>query len=81
MMALLLYVRSSARPSDQHRATLPLGRRYEIMNGNDKLRMAHQLDRLGVDVIEVGFRIASGGSAVRQPAIGDASGADCRHFP
>lgn len=31
------------------------------MNGEEKLRMAHQLDALGVDVIEAGFPIASDG--------------------
>ena len=31
------------------------------MNVQEKLRMAHQLDRLGVDVIEAGFPIASDG--------------------
>jgi 2-isopropylmalate synthase len=31
------------------------------MNVQEKLRMAHQLDRLGVDVIEAGFPIASEG--------------------
>jgi len=31
------------------------------MNIQEKLRMAHQLDRLGVDVIEAGFPIASDG--------------------
>ena len=31
------------------------------MNTQEKLRMAHQLDRLGVDVIEAGFPIASDG--------------------
>jgi 2-isopropylmalate synthase len=37
------------------------------MNVQEKLRLAHQLDRLGVDVIEAGFPIASDGdfSAVR----------------
>src|SRR5207237_5786462 len=37
------------------------------MNVPEKLRMAHQLDRLGVDVIEAGFPIASEGdfAAVR----------------
>jgi 2-isopropylmalate synthase len=37
------------------------------MNVQEKLRLAHQLDRLGVDVIEAGFPIASEGdfSAVR----------------
>ena len=48
------------------------------MNVHEKLRMAHQLDRLGVDVIEAGFPIASDGdfeavqaiaSAVRRPII------------
>ena len=48
------------------------------MNGHEKLRMAHQLDRLGVDVIEAGFPIASDGdfeavqaiaAAVRRPII------------
>src|SRR3982074_2353331 len=31
------------------------------MNVQEKLRLAHQLDRLGVDVIEAGFPIASEG--------------------
>ena len=31
------------------------------MNREEKLRMAHQLERLGVDVIEAGFPIASDG--------------------
>src|SRR5208283_2901745 len=31
------------------------------MNQQEKLRLAHQLDRLGVDVIEAGFPIASVG--------------------
>jgi 2-isopropylmalate synthase len=31
------------------------------MNDQEKLRLAHQLDRLGVDVIEAGFPIASDG--------------------
>jgi 2-isopropylmalate synthase len=48
------------------------------MNVQEKLRMAHQLDRLGVDVIEAGFPIASDGdfeavqaiaAAVRRPVI------------
>src|SRR6516165_7559445 len=48
------------------------------MNVHEKLRMAHQLDRLGVDVIEAGFPIASAGAfeavksiaaAVRRPII------------
>jgi 2-isopropylmalate synthase len=48
------------------------------MNVQEKLRMAHQLDRLGVDVIEAGFPIASDGdfeavqaiaTAVRRPII------------
>jgi 2-isopropylmalate synthase len=48
------------------------------MNVPEKLRMAHQLDRLGVDVIEAGFPIASDGDfeavkaiagAVRRPII------------
>src|SRR5271169_892275 len=48
------------------------------MNQQEKLRLAHQLDRLGVDVIEAGFPIASDGdfesvqaiaSAVRRPII------------
>src|SRR5882672_11826788 len=38
------------------------------MNVAEKMRMAHQLDRLGVDVIEAGFPIASDGDfeAVRK---------------
>ena len=48
------------------------------MNQPEKLRLAHQLDRLGVDVIEAGFPIASDGdfesvkaiaSVVRRPVI------------
>ena len=48
------------------------------MNQPEKLRLAHQLDRLGVDVIEAGFPIASDGdfesvraiaTAVRRPII------------
>jgi 2-isopropylmalate synthase len=48
------------------------------MNQPEKLRLAHQLDRLGVDVIEAGFPIASDGDfesvkaiaiAVRRPII------------
>jgi 2-isopropylmalate synthase len=41
------------------------------MNHQEKLRLAHQLDRLGVDVIEAGFPIASDGDfeAVRTIAI------------
>src|SRR5277367_4144886 len=48
------------------------------MNVQEKLRLAHQLDRLGVDVIEAGFPIASEGdfasvhaiaATVRRPVI------------
>jgi len=48
------------------------------MNVHEKLRMAHQLDRLGADVIEAGFPIASDGdfeavqavaAAIRRPTI------------
>src|SRR5450755_1669383 len=48
------------------------------MNRPEKLRLAHQLDRLGVDVVEAGFPIASDGdfesvkaiaSVVRRPII------------
>ena len=48
------------------------------MNHQEKLRLAHQLDRLGVDVIEAGFPIASDGdfeavraiaSVIRRPII------------
>jgi 2-isopropylmalate synthase len=48
------------------------------MNQQEKLRLAHQLDRLGVDVIEAGFPIASDGdfesvkqiaTVVRRPII------------
>src|SRR5260221_8087677 len=48
------------------------------MNVQEKLRLAHQLDRLGVDVIEAGFPIASEGdfeavraisAVVRRPII------------
>src|SRR5437762_7557352 len=48
------------------------------MNRQEKVRLAHQLDRLGVDVIEAGFPIASEGdfeavkaiaAVVRRPVI------------
>jgi 2-isopropylmalate synthase len=48
------------------------------MNVEEKLRLAHQLDRLGVDVLEAGFPIASEGdfsavqavaAAIRRPVI------------
>src|SRR6201984_238381 len=48
------------------------------MNHQEKLRLAHQLDRLGVDVIEAGFPIASDGdfgavqaiaAVIRRPVI------------
>src|SRR5882724_7355898 len=48
------------------------------MNVQEKLRLAHQLDRLGVDIIEAGFPIASDGdfaavqataAAIRRPII------------
>src|SRR5260221_68914 len=48
------------------------------MNTQEKLRIAHELDRLGVDVIEAGFPIASEGdfeavqaiaAAVQRPVI------------
>src|ERR1700704_5809019 len=39
------------------------------MNVPEKLRMAHQLDRLGVDVIEAGFPIASEGDFAAVKAI------------
>jgi len=39
------------------------------MNVQEKLRMAHQLDRLGVDVIEAGFPIASEGDFAAVQAI------------
>ncbi|HXZ42270.1 MAG TPA: 2-isopropylmalate synthase, partial [Terriglobales bacterium] len=39
------------------------------MNVQEKLRMAHQFDRLGVDVIEAGFPIASDGDFVAVQAI------------
>ncbi len=51
------------------------------MNQQEKLRLAHQLDRLGVDVIEAGFPIASDGdfesvkaiaAVVRRPIIAGA---------
>src|SRR5207249_11747762 len=40
------------------------------MNVQEKLRLAHQLDQMGVDVIEAGFPIASEGdfAAVREIA-------------
>ena len=39
------------------------------MNVQEKLRLAHQLDRLGVDVIEAGFPIASDGDFAAVQAI------------
>jgi len=39
------------------------------MNHQEKLRVAHQLDRLGVDVIEAGFPIASDGDFAAVKAI------------
>src|ERR1017187_10820222 len=39
------------------------------MNHPEKLRLAHQLDRLGVDVIEAGFPIASDGDFAAVKAI------------
>jgi len=39
------------------------------MNHQEKLRLAHQLDRLGVDVIEAGFPIASDGDFAAVKAI------------
>src|ERR1700758_1061047 len=39
------------------------------MNHREKLRLAHQLDRLGVDVIEAGFPIASDGDFAAVQAI------------
>ena len=41
------------------------------MNVPEKLRMAHQLDRLGVDVIEAGFPIASSIGTEPTDPIGD----------
>ena len=37
------------------------------MNLKEKLEMAHQLDRLGVDVMEAGFAIASPGDFAGSP--------------
>jgi 2-isopropylmalate synthase len=39
------------------------------MNHQEKLRLAHQLDRLGVDVIEAGFPIASDGDFAAVQAV------------
>src|SRR5256885_5824316 len=39
------------------------------MNVQEKLRLAHQLDRVGVDVIEAGFPIASEGDFAAVQAI------------
>src|SRR5213075_2306167 len=39
------------------------------MNQQEKLRLAHQFDRLGVDVIEAGFPIASEGDFAAVQAI------------
>src|SRR5271155_5532371 len=56
------------------------------MNHQEKLRLAHQLDRLGVDVIEAGFPIASDGdfeavkavaAVIRRPIVAGLSRA-CR---
>src|SRR5580698_6603865 len=41
------------------------------MNHQEKLRLAHQLDRLGVDVIEAGFPISSDGDFEAVRAIAD----------
>ena len=41
------------------------------MNHQEKLRLAHQLDRLGVDVIEAGFPIASDGDFEAVKAIAE----------
>jgi 2-isopropylmalate synthase len=41
------------------------------MNHQEKLRLAHQLDRLGVDVIEAGFPIASDGDFAAVKAIAE----------
>ena len=41
------------------------------MNQQEKLRLAHQLDRLGVDVIEAGFPIASDGDFESVKAIAE----------
>jgi 2-isopropylmalate synthase len=41
------------------------------MNQQEKLRVAHQLDRLGVDVIEAGFPIASDGDFEAVKAIAE----------
>ena len=38
------------------------------LNTGEKLEIAHQLARLGVDVIEAGFPIASPGEAIGKPA-------------
>src|SRR6202050_524991 len=56
------------------------------MNHQEKLRVAHQLDRLGVDVIEAGFPIASDGdfsavkaiaAVIRRPIIAGLARACC----
>src|ERR1700691_1921132 len=56
------------------------------MNHQEKLRLAHQLDRLGIDVIEAGFPIASDGdfsavkaiaAVIRRPIIGGWPRASC----
>ena len=41
------------------------------MNHQEKLRLAHQLDRLGADVIEAGFPIASDGDFAAVQAISE----------
>ena len=45
------------------------------MNHQEKLRLAHQLDRLGADVIEAGFPIASDGDFEAVKAIARSSAA------
>jgi 2-isopropylmalate synthase len=56
------------------------------MNHQEKLRLAHQLDRLGIDVIEAGFPIASDGdfsavkaiaAVIRRPIIAGLARACC----
>src|SRR6266852_2978309 len=48
------------------------------MNHQEKLRLAHQLDRLGVDVIEAGFPIASDGDFAAVQAIAPVIAGLCR---
>ncbi len=53
------------------------------MNIEEKLRIAHQLEKLNVDVMEAGFPIASEGDfeAVKKDRPEDQGPSDCRSLP